>query len=163
MQFPPGLVHFCGRTLERLRRCDNATLVAEAPWAIVKPMTYDDVRRYADLSVRRGCGFALMAIATAMVGFSGEPWIAVRTGTIFVMIAAIVLFWRGRSARARNYRRTEVWLMIEDAPALPSDRLQSMIGGALAEVYFRHARLAAYMALAMCIIGFVIGGPSASG
>ena len=50
--------------------------------------------------------------------------------------------------------------MIEDAPALPRERLQAMIGGALAEVYFSHARLAAYVALTMCVIGFAIGGPS---
>lgn len=122
-------------------------------------MTYDDIRHYAELSVRRGCGFALMAIATAMVGFSSEPWIAIRSGLVFVTIAAVVLFWRGWTARARNYRRTEVWLMIEDAPALPRERLQDMIGGALADVYFSHARLAAYMALAMCVIGFAIGDP----
>lgn len=122
-------------------------------------MTYDDIRRCAELSVRRGCGFALMAIVTAMVGFSGEPWIAVRAGAIFVLIAAVVLFWKGWSARRRNYRHTEVWLMIEDAPALPRDRLQTMIGGALAEVYFNHARLAAYVALAMVAIGFLLGDP----
>lgn len=122
-------------------------------------MTYDDIRRYAELSVRRGCGFALLAIVTAMVGFSSEPWIAVRTGAIFVLIAAVVLFWRGRAARARNYRHTEVWLMIEDAPALPRDRLQDMIGGALADTYFAHARLAAYMALALCAIDLALGRP----
>ena len=121
-------------------------------------MTYADISRCADLSVRRGCGFALMAIVTAMVGFSGAPWIAVRVGAMFVLIAAVVLFWRGWTARSRNYRRTEVWLMIEDQPALPRDRLQAMIGGALADAYFSHARLAAYTALAMCIISFTIGG-----
>ncbi len=123
-------------------------------------MTYDDIRRYAELSVRRGCGFALMAIVTAMVGFSGEPWIAVRSGAMFVLIAALVLFWRGWTARRRNYRHTEVWLMIEDAPALPRDRLQAMIGGALADVYFAHARLAAYVALVMAVIAFALGSPS---
>lgn len=123
-------------------------------------MTYDDIRRCAELSVRRGCGFALMAIVTAMVGFSGEPWIAVRSGAVFVLIAAVVLFWRGWTARHRNYRHTEVWLMIEDAPALPRDRLQDMIGGALADVYFAHARLAAYVALAMTVIALVLGSPS---
>jgi hypothetical protein len=122
-------------------------------------MTYDDIRRCAELSVRRGCGFALMAIVTAMVGFSGEPWIAVRSGAVFVLIAAVVLFWKGRGARQRNYRHTEVWLMIEDAPALPRDRLQAMIGGALADVYFSHARLAAYVALAMAAIGLLLGDP----
>lgn len=121
-------------------------------------MTYDDIRRHAELSVRRGCGFALMAIVTAMVGFSSEPWIAVRTGAVFVTIASVILFWRGWTARARNYRRTEVWLMIENEPALPRDRLQSMIGGALADAYFSHARLAAYMALALCVIALAIGG-----
>ncbi len=126
-------------------------------------MTYDDIRRYAELSVRRGCGFALMAIVTAMVGFSGEPWIAVRSGAVFVLIAAVVLFWKGWTARSRNYRHTEVWLMIEDAPALPRERLQGLIGGALAEGYFSHARLAAYMAVTMCVIGLVVGRPSTSG
>ncbi|HYD05546.1 MAG TPA: hypothetical protein VEC60_07465 [Reyranella sp.] len=121
-------------------------------------MTYDDIRGYAELSVRRGCGFAVLAIVTAMVGFSGEPWIAVRSGAVFVLILAVVLFWRGYAARRRNYKHTEVWLMIENAPALPRERLQTMIGGALADVYFAHARLAAYVTLAMCAIDIVIGG-----
>jgi hypothetical protein len=122
-------------------------------------MTYDDIRRCAELSVRRGCGFALMAVVTAMVGFSSQPAIAVRAGAVFVLIGAVVLFWKGRHARRRNYRHTEVWLMIEDAPALPRERLQTMIGGALAEVYFDHARLAAYMALAMSAISLLLGSP----
>jgi hypothetical protein len=121
-------------------------------------MTYDDIKRYAELSVRRGCGFAVLAIATAMVGFSGEPWIAVRTGEVFVLILAVVLFWRGYAARERNYKHTEVWLMIEQPPALPRERLQTLIGGALADVYFAHARLAAYVTLAMCAIDVAMGG-----
>jgi hypothetical protein len=124
-------------------------------------MTYDDIRRHAELSVRRGCGFALMAIVTAMVGFSGQPWIAIRSGAVLVTIAAVVLFWRGWRARTRNYRRTEVWLMIEDAPSLPRERLQALIGQALSEAYFSHARVAAYIALAMCLIGWAMGRPSA--
>ncbi|UYN96031.1 MAG: hypothetical protein KIT25_03550 [Enhydrobacter sp.] len=126
-------------------------------------MSYDDIRRYAELSVRRGCGFGLMAIVTAMVGFSGEPRIAVRVGALSMTIAAVVLFWRGWRARSRNYRHTEVWLMIEDAPALPRERLQTMIGGALADVYFRHARLAAYVALVTCAISLAVGSPLRTG
>ena len=122
-------------------------------------MTYDDIRTYAELSVKRGCGFAAMAIVTAMVGFSSEPWIAVRTGAVFVAIAAIVLFWKGWAARTRNYRHTEVWLMIEDVPALPRERLQTMIGGALADVYFAYARQAAWIVLGMCVIALFLGRP----
>src|SRR5215207_9006871 len=121
-------------------------------------MGYDDIRQYAELSVGRGCGFALMAIVTAMVGVSGEPWIAIRAGAVFVLIAAVILYWRGRQARRRNFRHTEVWLMIEEPPALPRERLQTMIGGALADVYYRYARRAAYVALTMCLIDLLVGG-----
>jgi hypothetical protein len=136
----------------------DEVLVGYGQPASVGGMTYDDIRQQAELSVRRGCGFALMAIVTAMVGFSGEPWIAVRSGAVFVLIAAVILFIRGRHARRRNYRHTEVWLMIEDAPALPRERLQDMIGGALADAYFAHAKLAAYIALTMSAIALAVGG-----
>lgn len=127
---------------------------------MVRRMTYEDIRRYAELSVRRGCGFAVLAIGTAMVGFSSQPWIAVRTGAVFLLVSAVILLYRGWAARSRNYRHTEVWLMIEHAPAIPGDRLQAMIGGALAEAYYHHARLAAVVALALCIIALVLGRPS---
>jgi hypothetical protein len=113
-------------------------------------------RDCADTSIRRACGFAVLAIFTFMIGLSGEPSIAIRAGAILVTSTAVILYWRGRAAPRRNYRRTEVWLMIKDAPALPRDRLQRMIGGALAESYFWHARIAAYVALAMWGVAFVI-------
>ena len=107
------------------------------------------IREFADTSIRRGCGFALIAIFTTMVGFSAEPYLAVRTGAFFTTLAAVILLWRGRHAPARNYRDTEVWLMMRNTPGLPKDRLQRLIGNALAESYFWHARIAAYMALSL--------------
>jgi hypothetical protein len=119
-------------------------------------MDYDAIRQYADTSVRRGCGFAAIAIFSAMVGASAEPDICFRLGAGFAALTAVVLYWRGRSAPTRNFRRTEVWLMIEDAPALPRDRLQRMIGGALAESYLSHAWIAAWITLMMCAIAVVM-------
>jgi hypothetical protein len=119
-------------------------------------MDYDAIRRYAEISVRRGCGFAMIAIVSAMVGASSEPEICFRLGAGSVALMAIVLYWRGRTAPTRNFRRTEVWLMIEDAPALPRERLQSMIGGALAEAYLAHAWIAAWITLLMCAIATIM-------
>ncbi len=119
-------------------------------------MDYDAIRRYAEISVRRGCGFAVIAIFSAMVGVSSEPDICFRLGAGFAALTAVVLYWRGRNAPTRNFRRTEVWLMIEDAPALPRERLQSMIGGALAETYLAHAWIAAWITLMMCAIAVVM-------
>ena len=67
-----------------------------------------------------------------------------------VTAAALILLWRGLGAPKRNFRDTEVWLMIRNtAPAMPMERLQLLIGAALAERYFWHARVAAHVAVAM--------------
>ena len=119
-------------------------------------MDYDAIRRCAEISVRRGCGFAAIAIFSAMVGTASEPAICFKLGAGFVALTAVILYWRGRNAPTRNFRRTEVWLMIEDAPALPRNRLQSMIGTALAETYLAHAWIAAWITLLMCTIAMVM-------
>jgi hypothetical protein len=107
-------------------------------------------RDLADTSIRRACGFALIGIFTAMVGFSGDPYLAVRCGAFLVTLAAVILYWRGKGAPRRNFRDTEVWLMIRNtAPPTPRESLQRLIGNALAERYFWHARIAAIVGATM--------------
>jgi hypothetical protein len=119
-----------------------------------------DPKQFHDLanaSIRRGCGFALIAVFTAMIGFSADPYIAVRCGAFMVTVAAVILLWRGQVAPRRNFRDTEVWLMIRHtAPAMPKDRLQRLIGEALAERYFWHARIAAYLAVSMWAVALLM-------
>ena len=115
------------------------------------------VRDFADTSIRRGCGFALIAIFTTMIGFSADPYIAVRCGAVFVTLAAVILYWRGQGAATRNYRDTEVWLMMRGtAPPLPKERLQRLIGSALTDSYFWHARIAATVAAAMWAVSLLM-------
>jgi hypothetical protein len=115
------------------------------------------IRDLADLSIRRACGFGLIAVFTTMIGCSSEPYLAVRLGAFGVTVAAVILLWRGQTAPRRRYRDTEVWLMIRDtAPPLPKERLQHLISQALADSYFWHARVAAYVALAMWAVAFCI-------
>jgi hypothetical protein len=117
-------------------------------------------RDLADTSIRRGCGFALIGVFTAMIGFSGDPYLAVRFGAFMVTVAAVVLLWRGQAAPRRNFRDTEVWLMIRarvgGAQAVPKERMQRLIGTALAESYFWHARITAYVAVAMWAIALLM-------
>jgi hypothetical protein len=114
-------------------------------------------RDLANASIRRGCGFALIAVFTAMIGFSADPYIAVRCGAFMITLAAVILLWRGQVAPRRNFRDTEVWLMIRNtAPAMPKDRLQRLIGEALAERYFWHARIAAYLAVSMWAVALLM-------
>jgi hypothetical protein len=114
-------------------------------------------RELAHASIRRACGFGVIAIFTTMIGLSGDPYLAVRAGAFMVTITAVILLWRGQGAPKRNFRDTEVWLMIRrTAPAMPKDRLQRLIGGALAESYFAHARIAAYIAVAMWAVALLM-------
>ncbi len=114
-------------------------------------------RELADTSIRRACGFGLIAVFTSMVGFSAAPYLAVRIGAFMVTAGAVILLWRGQTAPRRRYRDTEVWLMIRDtAPAMPKERLQRLIGGALADSYFWHARIAAYVAVAMWAVALLM-------
>ena len=114
-------------------------------------------RELADASIRRACGFGLVAIFTTMIGLSAEPYIAVRCGAFMITLAAVILLWRGQTAPRRRYRDTEVWLMIRDtAPAISKDRLQRLIGGALADSYYWHARIAAYIAVTMWAVALLM-------
>lgn len=120
-------------------------------------MDPEQLRRHADNSIRRACSFAMLAIFTFMFGLAGEPYIAVRAGAILVTLAAVILYWRGTKAPTRNFRETEVWLEVKDTPAPPpKDRLQRLIGQALADSYFWHARIAAHMALAMWLVAILL-------
>jgi hypothetical protein len=114
-------------------------------------------RDFADTSIRRGCGFALIGIFTAMIGFSGDPYLAVRWGAFLVTLAAVILYWRGEGAPKRNFRDTEVWLMIRNTtPPMPKESLQRLIGNALADSYFWHARVAATVAVAMWAVALLM-------
>ena len=120
-------------------------------------MDPEQFRDLANASIRRACGFGLIAIFTAMIGFSADPYIEVRCGAFMTTVAAVILLWRGQGAPKRNFRDTEVWLMIRNtAPAMPKDRLQRLIGEALAERYFWHARIAAYVAVTMWAVALLM-------
>src|SRR5262245_11819856 len=116
-------------------------------------MQVDELRAYADHSIRRGCGFGLLAIFTFMVGMAGEPGLALRSGAILITLAAVILTLKGNNAIHRRYNRTELWIMVKPRLAdYPADRRQQLIGGILAERYRWHADLGAMLAAAMWLV-----------
>ncbi|MEW5727496.1 MAG: hypothetical protein AB1918_06695 [Pseudomonadota bacterium] len=100
----------------------------------------DRIRRLAELSVARGCAFALLGISTFVLGLSGEPGLAIRSAAILLTLMAVVLWHRGRFAEDINYRRREVWLMMGSRADLPEDRLHHLISSIMREVYLTYAR-----------------------
>jgi hypothetical protein len=116
-------------------------------------MDIDEIRRFADQSIRRGCGFGLLAIWTFMFGMMGDPGLAARCGAILMTIAVAVLWLKANNAPTRSYNETELWYMIgPQLQGYPVDRRQQLIGGVLAERYRWHAYLGAKLSGAMWLV-----------
>ena len=112
------------------------------------------IRSYADLSIRRGCAFALLGIGTFMVGMSSDAVLAFRSGAILVTVVLVTLVLKGMQAPKRSYKRTEVWILMDQTHGLPEPRAQQVFGSILRERYFWYAEVAAVTALGLWIITF---------
>lgn len=112
------------------------------------------LRDVASMCVARGCGFGLLAIVCAMVGVSFDILLAVKTGAIGLSIMAAVLFLMMRSAKGRDVRRTEVWLVLEKTERPPLSVAQFVIGNVLRDVYGHFFRLSAAGAASLWAVAF---------
>lgn len=117
--------------------------------------TVERIRGLAYLSIGRACLFAVLAIVTVMSGLIGWPVMAFRSGAILAMFAAAVLAMKALSAPRRNYRHTEVWVLMGRRHDLPEDRAQQVFGGVIAETYWRFVDYAAISALALWVATLV--------
>lgn len=106
-------------------------------------MELDRIRELADISIRRGCGFGLIAIGTASVGASFDAFVAVKLAAICASAMVAILFIKAMQAPTRPYRHTEVWIMLERRHGLPEQRAQQVFGNILRERYMWHATVTA--------------------
>ena len=97
------------------------------------------MRQCAEVSVRRGLGFALLAVGCTIVGFSYDIGLALEVGSAGTLLLATLLFFRALEAPTRDYRKTETWILLDKKVNLPTDRLQKAIGSSLQVLYRRYA------------------------
>ncbi len=114
------------------------------------------IREYADISIRRACGFGFLAIATAMVGTCSEILLSAKIGATSLTLMSMILVLKAVQAPSRSYKRTEVWTMLDRRHDLPEMRAQQVFGDILRERYMWHATLAASMALLLWCATFAI-------
>jgi hypothetical protein len=114
----------------------------------------DRIKHFADISIRRACGFGFLAIFTAMVGMSSSALLAVKTGAIGITLMGVILVFKAVEASRRRYKDTEVWLMLEKQHGLPEARAQQVFGNVMRERYLWHATLVAVGALALWLLSF---------
>jgi hypothetical protein len=109
----------------------------------------DRIQYLANLSVRRGCGFAGLAIFTTMFGMAGDPALAIRIGAGLFALTGLVLAFKAWQATRRDYRKTELWIMLDNGRDLPAGYPPEIICQVLREVYLRYAELCGGIALVM--------------
>jgi hypothetical protein len=101
------------------------------------------IKYLADVSIRRACGFALMAIGTAAVGVSFDMVLVLKLAATCSSAMAGILLIKALEAPTRSYRRTEVWMMLDRKHDLPEAHAQRIFGSILRERYVWHATVTA--------------------
>lgn len=119
-------------------------------------LTVETIRIYADFSIRRGCGFALLGVSCFMFAFAFDMRQAFHVGAILVAMIAIALWLKGLRAPRKPYFRTELWIMLPQRPHMAKPELQRLIGGVLAERFWWHAKAAAAIAAALVAVALLI-------
>jgi hypothetical protein len=116
----------------------------------------DRVTTMADLSIRRACGFAALAIGTVMASLSFDAVLCFRSGALLTALVAAVLWFMAHGALRRNVRRTELWTLLGGKVPVPPDRAQLVLGTVLRDRYLWHATVAAGVAVALWAVAGLI-------
>jgi hypothetical protein len=115
------------------------------------------IERTAEISVARGCGFAMIAIVTLMVGLSADVKTALLAGGYLSLMTCLVLAMRGWGSKRRPYKRTEVWVMLLPEERPPPGVAQRVIGSALRDAYLTYAMRAATFGAVLLSLALVYG------
>ena len=110
------------------------------------------IDQLAHACVARGCGFAMLAIATFMVGLSAEFALALRAGGYSCLLMSLVLITMGWRAASKPYNRTELWLMLEPNERPQPAVAQTVIATARREAFLDFALRSAWLAIILLVM-----------
>lgn len=104
------------------------------------------IRRYAQLSIARGCGFGALAIATVMVGSASDLSLFFRSGGFSTLLMCFILLIMAARADHVPVKRTEVWIMLPKENRPPLEVAAPLIARARKDYLLRFAYVAAIVA-----------------
>lgn len=111
----------------------------------------DRIEYLADVIVRRGCGFALLAICMVMLGLSYDLLLCLKSGAILQALHGSVLGLFAYNAPRWNHRSTELWVLLDKGADLPPNYPPEQLLEVLRKTYIRYAEMAGVVTLALCI------------
>ncbi len=114
----------------------------------------DRIRYFAEVSVQRAVGFALLAIFTVFVGLSSDWLLAFRCSAILLSLLSAGLLHCAWRAHSKDYRRREIWVLLDQWHGLPEPRAHHAISAIMRETFLRYAERGAWGAATMWLITF---------
>ena len=116
----------------------------------------DQIEQAASTSISRACGFALLAIATFLVGLSAvETTLMLQTGGILTLLVCAVLLLKSRLAIRQPYKQTELWLLLAPDQRPNAAIAQQVIGTVLRETYLRFALYTSLLSISMLVAALI--------
>lgn len=111
----------------------------------------DRIEYLADVIVRRGCGFALLAICMVMLGLSYDLLLCLKSGAILEALHGSVLRLFAYNTPRWNHKSTELWVLLNKGADLPPNYPPEQLLEVLRKTYLRYAEMAGVVTLALCI------------
>ncbi len=113
------------------------------------------IRGAAVVSIGRACSFGALAVGALMAGFITWPVMAFKLGALGAALTTAILILKALNAPTRNYRATELWILIGRDHRLAEEHAQRIIGRVLGETYWRFADYAGATAFAFWLIALL--------
>lgn len=112
----------------------------------------EHLRRAAQESVSRACGFASLAIFCIMIGLSFDPYAAFKAGGILTTVMAVILILKAYQALTKDYRKTEMWLCLPKDFRPPEAYAQKVSSTVLHETYLTFAKWTSAIAIILWML-----------
>ena len=114
----------------------------------------DVIQAMADLSIRRACAFAALAVACVMVALSFDPVLSFRTGAELLAVLCLSLGIAAWRVPRRNLRHSELWSLLRDGPGafvhrMPPAQAHALLAATLRRRLLWHAERIGFAALAL--------------
>lgn len=103
----------------------------------------EHLHRVAQACVARALGFAGLAIGTVTLGLIYDPLLAARSAAVMMTLLTIGLLIKAHGATRRDYRRTELWLMLPQEHRPPAAYAQWAASTVLRDTYLWFAQFTA--------------------
>ncbi|MEX0590941.1 MAG: hypothetical protein WD207_07630 [Xanthobacteraceae bacterium] len=117
----------------------------------------EELRKAAFISVARGCGFGMLAIVCVMVGMSFNPRAVFQAGGILTLIMTFILILKARNALTKDYKKTEMWLILPKDFRPPERYAQWATATVMRDAYFTFAQYTALISIAMWVFALLVG------